>query len=201
MQKTCKRGNDVINAIRAGDVSAPFSKPNHQIAKKEARTTKSAEKPSVEQDGCNLDCKEDLQNHNNNVELHNNDVFKAHVYVFGLFNSVIKSWIEEALDFETKMWDKPMAPLREIEKKMHDPATAECSLATSTETLFWFLTTKQEDKEPVTNCAKWFKQATDDVSELVGKAMSNAFSENTKEHCGEDAAEKKQAVKKSMIDM
>ena len=96
---------------------------------------------------------------------------KAYGLIFSHCNKVMQNRIEETPNFEADIRDDPLMLLREIKKKMYDPARAKYEFVTLTESLKRILSTTQENDEDLVQYTKRFKQARDIVKDSIGKEI------------------------------
>jgi len=150
MQKTFRDGKDIVQSLRDNTDDFGGADPVRLVSG-EADATKN----KVEQDGFDIDYKEERRTYNNKKDIFESNKIKAYALIFENCNKTMQSRIEECTDFETVIRDNPRVLLNEIKKKMYDPARAKYEFATLTESLRRILETKQDDDEGLVEYTKW----------------------------------------------
>ena len=98
MQKTHQNGDNTAEALRNDKDVVPGAEPTRQTVKCTAENTKTEEAEAnsqVEQQGCDLEHKEELMLHNAEKESHEDNKAKACALMFSCCNKTMQNRIEE----------------------------------------------------------------------------------------------------------
>ena len=201
IQKTFKYGNDMAQAIREmeyDDDNLGGGRPTRKVI--DIPTEKDAREAlhmtlQIEQEGYDIEYKEELRKYNIRKDVYEENKVKAYALIFRCCNKTMQNRIEESKDFESVIRDDPLELLKEIKKKMYDPARAKYEYVTLTESLNRILTTKQEDDENLVDYTKRFKQARDILCDTVGEDILHKFVETTNEYQKETDSDEQKKLK------
>ena len=163
IQKLFKYGNDMVKTLRNMSYtpdpvgSAPIRKLV-DVPPGDTLTTMVQWELQQEQDGYNIEYKEQIKLHNLQKEIFKDNKVKAYVIIFQYCNKVMQNRIKETPDFETRIRDDPLELLQEIKKKMYDPARSKYKYATLCKSFKRIFNTKQENDEALVDYTMCFKQ-------------------------------------------
>ena len=166
IQKNYKFGIDIVKAIRNDkyEVHPGGTQPTRQLATlttSGGTTTTPTEAEiaamKIEQDGFDILYREEIKEYNIRKVIYEDNKIKAYGLIFSHCNKVMQNRIEETPNFEADIRDDPLMLLREIKKKMYDPARAKYEFVTLTESLKRILSTTQENDEDLVQYTKRFK--------------------------------------------
>ena len=149
----------------------------------------------IKQKGYDIEYKEKLIKYNPRKNVHEEIKVKTYALIFGYYNKTMQNRIEESKDFESIIREDPLELLKEIKKKMYDPARTKYEYVTLTESFSRILNTKQEDNESLVDYTKRFKQARDILHDTVGEEILYTFVETTSEYQKESDTDKQDKLK------
>ena len=138
MQRTCDHGLDTADSLRQLKDQAPGVEPTRQTVKmtaEEAKDEAAKFLKTLEQQGCDLKCKEELRDCDERRKKCEENKPKARALVFNHCDKKMQARIKESPDFESKIQNDPMELLKIIKIKMHDPSRTKCECATLTSAL------------------------------------------------------------------
>jgi len=76
---------------------------------------------------------------------------RAYALIIGTYcMNAIQGWVEEHLEYETKIRGDPIELLRVVSMLMHDPVRAHCPYASLNDAIMRMLNLKQQDREYLT---------------------------------------------------
>ena len=202
IQKSFKYGNDIAQAIRdmvyEDENNLGGGKPTRQIVAvpMDKDTRESLHMTlQIEQEGYDIEYKEELRKYNIRKDVYEENKVKAYALIFGYCNKTMQNRIEESKDFESIIRDDPLELLKEIKKKMYDPARAKYEYVTLTESLSRILNTKQEDNESLVDYTKRFKQGRDILHDTVVEEILHMFVETACEYQKESDIDEQDKLK------
>ena len=139
----------------------PGVEPTRQTVKtttEEAKDEAANLLKALEQQGCNLKHKEELQDCNERRKKHKENKPKACALTFGCCNKKMQARIKESPVFELKIQNDPIELLKVVKTKMCDPSRTKCECTTLTSALRTLLRCQQTDEEDLLPCTQRFKQ-------------------------------------------
>ena len=124
IQKNFKNGADVAATLKDETLKDPVSLPMRKTVKvPEIKDLSNRVKfqLQLEQDGCNLECANALNTHEQRMTAHHSNIQKAFMLILDHCNPTMQNHLTEMPDYETRICDNPIEALKEIKTKMCDP--------------------------------------------------------------------------------
>jgi len=150
-----------------------------------------------EQDGYDIQYKQELDNHTERVNNYNTNKKKAFKMIQDHCNTTMKTRLEQQEDYETKLKNDPIATLERIKQLMHDPIRARYPFASLTRALEGVINIQMNEGERLTDYTDRFKQARDILKSMVGTELFDQFIEHTEEYRTESDTDKQKEMKKT----
>jgi len=119
IQKEYYHGIDIVQSIRDDEyIDMQAEKPKRVIAEKQAMdeqgilTNRNKDDISTEQDGLDIDYREELSTWRKRSEYFKTNKARAYALIFTYYNKTMQNRVEESANFETKIRDDPLELLK-----------------------------------------------------------------------------------------
>ena len=202
IQKNFKHGEDIAKCLREEKFEAPVAKPARQIVALPTGDISASDqfRMKMKQDGYDLEYTNEMTKYEQCISTYEANKQKAFTLILDYCNKTMKSRITVMADYETRILNDPIILLKEIKKKMYDPARAKYEYISLTECVSRMIETRQDEKEALKDYIDRFKQNRDIFKSTLGPEILDNFVTSTKEYCDETDNDVKEEIKKSAFE-